>query len=141
MNEMMMVNEERGMMETVAAQQYMSFNPQTPEEKSMLFNAVQNPDKRLSDIVGETIEIKHVLAEMVELPNEKTGEMNTAPRIVFIDPKGTSYVSVSVGIYNSVRKVFQVFGEPSTWDKPLKVKVKQINKADKRILTIEVLAK
>ena len=37
------------------------------------------------------------------------------------------------------KKLMQVFGTPAMWTKPLPVKVKQINKADKRLFTLEIV--
>ena len=120
-------------------QSFCSFVAGTDEEKTKLFNGVNNPSKRISDCINETIELKDIYAEEVELVNEKTGEINTCPRIVLFDAKGESYVSVSMGIFSALKKLMQVFGTPAMWTKPLPVKVKQINKADKRLFTLEIV--
>ena len=46
-----------------------------------------------------------------------------------------SYASVSVGIYNSLRKLIQVFGEP-TWPDGIAVKVVQHTKGNRKMLSL-----
>lgn len=119
--------------------QYCSFTPITKEEKKILFKAMNNPDRHLKECVNMKIKVKNIYCESVELTNENTGEVNIAPRIVLIDEKGIGYQSVSMGVYGAVKKLLQLMGEPSTWDEPVEIMVKQVTKgADKNILTFEL---
>ena len=121
---------------------YCSLVAQTVEDKAVLYNAMNAPDKRLKDCINLDINIKDVFVEVVNCINKETGIVEKCPRTVIIDDKGVGYQCVSLGVFSALKKLFAVYGEPSVWDKPLKVKVKQINKsADKNILTLEVLAK
>lgn len=107
-------------------------------DKKNYFNAINSSDKRLGDEINNVIELKNVYVEIVELHDDKTGEMTKAPRIVLIDSKGDGYTCVSTGIFSSLKKIFQVFGIPETWKSPIKLKVKQITKGEKKILTLAV---
>ena len=121
---------------------YCSMVAQTTEDKAVLYNAMNAPDKRLKDCINLDINIKDVFVEVVNCINKETGIVEKCPRTVIIDDKGVGYQCVSLGVFSALKKLFAVYGEPSVWDKPLKVKVKQINKsADKNILTLEVVAK
>jgi SPP1 family phage portal protein len=71
-------------------------------------------------------------------PNPETGEASTCPRVVLLDDKNVGYQCVSKGVFSSLSKMFQVFGVPATWDKPIKIKVKQITKGQKKILTLAI---
>ena len=84
------------------------------------------------------MKIKDVLAEIIELENEETGEMQSVPRVVLIDENGESYQAVSNGIYKAVKKAIAVFGAP-TWDEPLEVLVKQISFGKNQMLTFDVV--
>lgn len=121
---------------------YCSMVAQTVEDKAVLYNAMNAPDKRLKDCINLDINIKDVFVEVVNCINKETGIVEKCPRTVIIDDKGVGYQCVSLGVFSALKKLFAVYGEPSVWEKPLKVKVKQINKsADKNILTLEVVAK
>lgn len=117
---------------------YSSMKCETHEEKKNFYNAINSPDEVLAEHIGEVIEIKDVFCEPVELQNETTGEYNVCPRVILVDTKGKTYQAVSTGIYNALTKIIKIFGSP-TWEKGLKVKVKQITKQEKRILTLDVI--
>ena len=84
------------------------------------------------------IAIEDVLVEIVELENDETGELQKAPRIVLIDDNGKSYQCVSVGIMSGLKRIFKLFGPP-TWEEPVKMKIKQITKGKKQMLSLEAI--
>lgn len=124
---------------TSAQTQFCSVVAATPEEKAKLFNAMNNPEKRIGDCINMTINAKDLYVEVVNCTNEKTGEVTACPRIVIIDDKGVGYQAVSVGIFSALKKVIQVFGAP-TWESPVKLKVQQITKGSRKMLTLNVEA-
>lgn len=122
---------------TSAQLSFCSLQAQTHEEKTKLYNAMNNPDKRLADCINMQIKAKDLYIEIVNCTNEETGEVNACPRIVIIDEKGVSYQAVSIGIYSALKKAIQVFGAP-TWEKPVVFEVKQVTKGNKKMLTLNV---
>lgn len=118
---------------------YCSMRAETDAEKATLFNAMNDPDKRLADCINMDIAVKDLYIEIVQCTNEETGEITHCPRIVLIDDKGISYQCVSIGIYSALKKVIQIFGEPSKWTKPVKVTVKQVSKGNRKMLTLNVV--
>lgn len=124
---------------TSAQTQFCSMTATTHEEKAAMFNAMNNPDKRLSDCINMQIKAKDLYIEIVNCTNEETGETNACPRIVIIDEKGVSYQAVSIGIYSALKKAIQVFGAP-TWETPVTLEVKQVTKGNKKMLTLNVVA-
>ena len=124
---------------TSAQLSYTSMKADTDEEKAKMFNAMNNPDKRIADCINMKIRAKDLYIEVVNCTNEETGEVNACPRIVIIDDKGVSYQAVSIGIYSALKKVIQVFGTP-TWEKPVTFEVKQITKGKKQMLTLNVVS-
>lgn len=122
---------------TSAVTQFCSMTAKTDEERAKLFNAMNNPDKRLADCINMTIKAKDLYVEVVNCTNEETGETTACPRMVIIDDKGVSYQAVSIGIYSALKKVIQVFGAP-TWEKPISLEVKQITKGSRKMLTLNV---
>ena len=122
-----------------ASHPYTSLPMATVEDRAKLYNITTDPDKRLRDFVGKTIEVAHVYAEQIEIKNDQTGEIQSAPRIILVDKNGVSYVSVSKGVFSAVKRLFQMFGTPDQWSKPLKVEVKQIAKGTNVTLTLSLI--
>lgn len=115
---------------------YCSLKATTMKEKAMLFNAMANPAHRLSDSINMTIYVKDVYVELIDITDDLTGEVTVAPRVVLIDAKNDTYQAVSKGIYNSLSRLIQTFGEPS-WEGGLPLKVKQVSIGKNQLLTLE----
>lgn len=124
---------------TTAKTQFCSMVAESDKEKAQLFNAMNNPDKRLADCINMQIKAKDLYVEVVNCTNQETGEVTTCPRLVIIDEKGVSYQCVSIGIYSALKKVIQVYGAP-TWETPVTLEVKQITKGKNKMLTLNVVA-
>lgn len=122
---------------TSAQMQYCSMKANTDDEKASLFNAINNPEKRLADCINMKLNVKDLYIEVVNCTNEETGEITACPRIVIIDDKGVAYQAVSLGIYSALKKAIQIFGVP-TWEKPIAMEVKQITKGNKKMLTLNI---
>lgn len=122
---------------TESSDSFCSLRAETPEEKATLFRIMNSPEKRISDCINQTILVKDVYCEVVNVTNKETGEVNTCPRVVLVDKDGIGYQSVSFGIYGSLKKLFQVYGVP-TWDEPVPVKVIQISREKNKILTLTI---
>ena len=104
---------------------YCSIKGGDRKTKAKLYNASNNPEHKVGDFINKTIKVKDVLVEVINIADEETGEVETAPRVVLIDDKGKAYQAVSTGIFNAVKKAISIFGEP-TWEEPLEVTIKQI---------------
>ena len=105
----------------------------------MFYNATANPDMKLKEHVNEVIDLVHVSVECAEvnaqLEDGSTGKV-IAPRIVLIDAEGKSYSCVSVGIYNSLKRLFALVGNPETWTEPFKVKPILISTKQGQVLSL-----
>lgn len=148
-NEMTVVNQEQEVMEGTnfvmdlkapRTQAYCSFVPQSQEEKIKFYNAINSTQQRIGDHVNEVIRAKEIYMEVVVCTNRETGEQTQCPRTVIIDDKGVGYCAVSLGVFGGIKKIFQVFGEPKAWEGVLPLKVKQITKGERKILTFEAAA-
>lgn len=122
---------------TESSDSFCSLKAETPEEKATLFRIMNSPEKRISDCINQTILVKDVYCEVVQVTNKETGEVNTCPRVVLVDKDGIGYQSVSFGIYGSLKKLFQVYGVP-TWNEPVPVKVIQLSREKNKILTLTI---
>ena len=115
-------------------------NDGSMKSKAKVYNMINNPDKRISDVIGEVIKIKDILAHNIEVINEETGEMINALRTVIIDENGTSYEAVSQGVTNSLARIMEIFGQPETWDEPIPVKPvqKSTRNGNNKVTTLKV---
>lgn len=104
---------------------FCSMTAEDNQSKVTLFNACSNPDK-ISSMIGKQIKMIHFFVEVIQTVSEQSGEIVNVPRVVIIDEKGHGYQGVSIGLYNSVKRVVSMFGLPGTWDKPHTVEVQQI---------------
>lgn len=94
-----------------------------------LFNACSNPVK-LSTMINKRFKLLHIYAEIIRVKSEMSGEMVNAPRVILIDDHGQGYQAVSTGIYNSVKRIISLFGNPATWDAPHTVEVQHVDLKD-----------
>jgi hypothetical protein len=136
-----MDEDERFIMDLTAERktQFCSMVPKNEDEEIVLFNAMNNPDKRIGDCINMTINVKHVFCEVVTCVNRETGETNMCPRIVLIDTDGVGYQAVSLGVFSALKKIFAIKGSPTTWKKPVKLQVVQITKGDRKLLTFNMV--
>ena len=94
---------------------YISFDlsTATPLQKAKLSNTLNQPDERLGDKINMTINVVDMILHRVTLVDENTGMDTDAVRIILIDDKGVSYVSVSKGIYQVLsNNIIPMFGQP-----------------------------
>lgn len=115
---------------------FCSFKANTTEEKAKLFEIMNNPEKRLADCINMTIFVKDLYCEVVNCTNSETGEVTQQPRIVVIDKANFGYQCVSIGIFSAFKKLISIFGQP-TWNDPIPLKVKQITKNTRKMLTLD----
>ena len=136
-----MEEDERFIMDLTAERkvQYCSMKPKNEDEEIVLFNAMNNPEKRIGDCINMTIEVRHVFCEVVTCINRETGESNLCPRIVLIDKDGIGYQAVSLGVFSALKKIFGIKGNPGTWKKAVKLQVVQITKGDRKLLTFNMV--
>lgn len=117
-----------------------SFVPETKADKVALYNAFNNPDVKIADVINQKIDVVDVVLAQVNLENEKTGSLDSAVRTILIDKDGKTYDATSSGVYNSVLTINAVFGTLHySADEPLSVVVKQIKTKRGSTLTLAVI--
>lgn len=133
------------------SQKFCTMDLTDKENKVKLYNSLQQCDVKINDIKGQVIEMADLFIEVKEVAerDEKTDEviydeegnvvLKTRFRTIIFDTEGKTYVSAAYGIYNSLKQIIPVFGNPSK-EEPIKVKVgtkKARNGKDSLILTVE----
>lgn len=93
---------------------------ETIEEKVQLYNAINNADASLDDMVGKQITVVNVYAERYTAEDEEENKDGFEPvekekiMITLICKDGKTYATNSKGVYNSIKRAFALFGVP-TW--------------------------
>lgn len=119
---------------------YSSLTATTTAEKKLLFNIINSPKFKLQDQINLTIEVKDIYAETCEYVSKETGELIPGVRIILVDKDGNSYSTSSKGVFNSLTKIFQIFGLPHQWEAPIPIRVKQLAVSnDRKVLTLEAV--
>ena len=107
---------------------YSSVKATTVEERKAVYNALEKCDVLLNDIVGTEINVKDFYIEERQKneENEETGEVKnvTKYRTILFDTEGKTYATGSYGVYNALRRICLVYGEP-TWNDGVLVRVEK----------------
>ena len=113
---------------------YTDYNTSDRQAAVAFYNAVSNPTGKLKEHVNEVLDMAHVSIEVAEL---KTGEL--APRIIIVTADGNSYQCVSIGVYQSIKRIFALFGTPDSWAEPLKIKPVLTSTAKGQVLSLQLV--
>lgn len=118
-------------------------NPDDRAASVRVFNAMNNPNDRVSNHINETISVQDYLIEMTEIEDTDAygnglGSYSVVPRVVLVAPDGTSYQATSYGIANAVRNVVMVCGD-APWHPPVQLKIKQVPTKRGSMLTVDMV--
>lgn len=81
----------------------------TPATRARIYNAINDNDGKLRDMIGKTLEVTDMMAFPCSLVNED-GEMEDAIRVVLITKDGKSYGSVANGIFTAMQNIVAICG-------------------------------
>lgn len=104
--------------------QFVSFRAEDMKSKVKLFNAMNQPKYKVSDMINKKIKLKDVILMNVQMEGED-GEMDTGIRSVLIDADGNAYNATSNGIFSSLTNMYMIFGTLHFED-PLEILISQI---------------
>ena len=104
--------------------QFVSFRAEDIKSKVRLFNAMNQPKYKVSDMINKKIKLKDVILMNVTMEGED-GEQDTGIRSVLIDADGNAYNATSNGIFSSLTNLYMIFGTLHFED-PLEIMISQI---------------
>lgn len=117
-------NENTSLISSTVNKSYCSFKAKTTEEKKKLFNALENCDVKLNDVVGQTIKIKNVYIQEYGRVDKNTGEpISNGHRTIIFDEAGKTYVTASNYFFVSMAKMLQALGTPEEWDEAVEIEI------------------
>lgn len=112
--------------------EYISFKPETVEEKKMVFNSTKKCDDLLRNHIDEVVGIKNFYFKIYF----NTKEQKNKCRVVIFTDENKTYITTSFQIMQDLRSICSVFGEPSTWSEPVKVKINEVTANNGKALTL-----
>lgn len=90
------------------------------KSKVGILNALTNSEP-LADNLNKPFKLANVVIQSVDMPDERTGEINAVPRITLIDEAGKSLHVMSSVVYKDLKNIFGILGMPHKWPEPLPV--------------------
>lgn len=104
--------------------QFVSFRAEDMKSKVRLFNAMNQPKYKVSDMINKKIKLKDVILMNVTMEGDD-GEQDTGIRSVLIDADGNAYNATSNGIFSSLTNLYMIFGTLH-FEEPLEILISQI---------------
>lgn len=124
---------------------YQSLVPKNREEQMTFYNALENPEEKLSAYINKRLKFTNVYMEQITIC-EKDDDGHPIPntekttiKTVLITPDGKGILSTSMSVARSLYTMFQIFGTPDTWDAPMEVIVQQIDIGKNRTFKLKVV--
>ncbi len=129
-----LITQDDSIFQSANKKMYCTMDLEDKANKAALYNSLQECDVKINDIKGTTIEVVNVFIEEKEVAvrDEKTDEVlrdeegnvqtKTRFRTILFGKDGKTYVSAAYGVYNSLKQIIPIFGNPSE-ENPIKVKV------------------
>lgn len=77
----------------------------------------------LADHLREPFDVQDYIVQVIQMADEKTGEVGNVPRIVLLTADGKAYHAISAGVLQSLRNFAGVLGEPSATNENWPVRV------------------
>lgn len=130
-----LISQDDSIFKSSGKEMFCTMNLEEKENMVTLYNSLQECDVKIADVKGQEIEVVDVFVEKKEVPqrdektdeiifDDETGEVKTKTRFrtILFGSDGKTYVSAAYGVYNSLRQILPIFGNPSK-DNPITVKV------------------
>lgn len=116
----------------------MSFEQTDFESKKRIYNALNKADAGLKEMLNREINLVDVAVVGTIRTNPETGEVVQLHRSVLFDRNGNTYVSMSEGVYNSLKRISEIFGTLH-FDSPLVIIPREIKTKNGFTIVLEVV--
>lgn len=117
-----------------------SFQTDDFATKAKVAQAVTNAEP-LADHLGKELTLRNYVGQVIELPDEETGEPRAVPRIILLCDEGQFY-AISAGILSALENLTGVLGEPHSWPADAKVIVEAVQertRAKRNVFTLKLV--
>lgn len=121
-------------------QKFMTTLDRSSDEGQLaLYNAMTEA-LPLTDHLNTAIDLVGYTAQIVEFNNEEK-EKQEGIRLILTDANGVSFSCMSDGIMKSIETLVGVYGDPSSWKSPKRVKAVEEGKKPRAYLTLKAVSK
>lgn len=124
---------------------YTGLRPEDKKDKVALYNAINNAQEiweYLETNPKLIVECVNIIAHDTTIAdmNDDTVELDKV-RVILVGKDGKAWSTSSEAAFSAVQQIFALFGEPYTWDEPLKIRPykKKGNKSGMFFLTLELV--
>ena len=115
-----------------------NFDEYSDEQKIKFYNATNNADAGIEDVLNKPLKPEFVISRNVEQLDENSGEVKTSTITTFILEDGTSVACMSAGVKFSLSNICSIFGsDPAKW--PGKIKFVKVKAKKGNTFTIELV--
>lgn len=112
-------------------QVFSSIDPETPEGKKMIFNAISGKSVPLREMEGKTISFVGYIAQRGMIEGGEEREPRLGVKLLMLDADGTRYFSTAASVLAAVDRVMEFYG-PGPYDPPIDLKVEKTLTANGR---------
>lgn len=105
--------------------------------KAALMEALSN-SVPVSENLNKRIDLVNIVVESIDLVNEGTGELETQPRVIFIDDNGTAFHAISGPVFRDTQRLLAIMGHPSAWPTPVGVKITKNGQGTRQYFTLKL---
>lgn len=115
-----------------------NLNMDNMENKKLVFNMLNAPEVRLSDMVGKSIHAVDYVIDNISIVDRETGEVMETSRLVIRDDQGSTYHTMAKGLLESFNRILALFGD--SWGDGFVLTVNQVNTSTgKRTYIFEIV--
>lgn len=119
---------------------YCSFQPDTAEGATALFNAMSQAENAVKEFVNMDIEVAHVFVQGTVKVDDETGEARDTAKTVLFDSEGHTYATTSTPFYKALVNLCTMIGSPDKWVSPVVIKPVHIAVKKGQMLSFEVIS-
>lgn len=97
----------------------------TEDDRRKVIELLEGETIEGGSMLGSQMEVSHYIIHEVSRVNEESGEVETWPRSLFIQPDGTAVSFGAEGVLKSLARLAWMRGTPPPFDPPIKVRIAQ----------------
>lgn len=105
-------------------QLFTTLDMSTIEGQDAIFAALTAAEP-VSDHLGEVFNLRHVVAQVVQIENPATKNMVDAVRTILVDDEGVCWTATSEQIQRGLGVLFGIYGRPESWSEAKPIVIRQ----------------
>src|SRR5438105_1595399 len=109
-------------------------------DKIRAVNISNQPGRALEDVLGQDLEIEHLLLKGIQIANQETGELAECVLLLLVPHTGQPVQCVSWGVLQGIETIATMCGRPP-WSPPITVRISPMRtKGKNRTYQVELVS-